>query len=202
MTLIPDFGQVQSDDKIFNFSPFEIRYDEKRQFFTEGTELFNKGGIFYSRRIGAEPINYNEVYNLLGPNEKVIRNPTQAKLYNATKISGRTNRNLGIGVFNAISGNTWAEVEDSITGVQRKVLTQGFTNYNMLVFDQGLKNNSYFDLLNTNYYGPGTGFCANVTGTDFKFANKKYTYALSGNGFVSQNRIRISLLPRVWKNKR
>ncbi|HNX88455.1 MAG TPA: DUF5916 domain-containing protein, partial [Paludibacteraceae bacterium] len=52
MTLIPDFGQVQSDYKIYNFTPFEIQYDEKRQFFTEGTELFSKGGVFYSRRIG------------------------------------------------------------------------------------------------------------------------------------------------------
>lgn len=186
MTLIPDFGQVQSDDRIYNFSPFEIRYDEKRQFFTEGTELFNKGGIFYSRRIGAEPRGYYDVYNSLETNEQVTENPSQTKLYNATKVSGRTNRNLGLGVFNAISGNTWAVVEDTLTGEERRILTQGFTNYNMLVFDQGLKNNSYFDLLNTNYYTPGTGFCANVTGTDFKFANKKYTYAFSGNGFISQ----------------
>ena len=40
MMLIPDFGQVQSDDIILNLSPFEVRYDEKRQFFTEATELF------------------------------------------------------------------------------------------------------------------------------------------------------------------
>jgi hypothetical protein len=186
MTLIPDFGQVPSDDKIYNFSPFEIRYDEKRQFFTEGTELFNKGGIFYSRRIGAEPVDYFMVYDSLGGNEIVKDNPMQTKLLNATKVSGRTNGNLGIGVFNAISGNTWAKVTDTVTGEQRKTLTQGVTNYNMLVFDQGLKNNSWFDLMNTNYYIPGTDYCANVTGTDFKFANKKYTYALNGNGFVSQ----------------
>ncbi|TSA29954.1 MAG: hypothetical protein D4R67_01330 [Bacteroidetes bacterium] len=28
--------------------PFEVRYDEKRQFFTEITELFEKCGIFYT----------------------------------------------------------------------------------------------------------------------------------------------------------
>jgi len=33
MTLIPDFGQVQSDDEIYNLSPFEVYYDEKRPFF-------------------------------------------------------------------------------------------------------------------------------------------------------------------------
>jgi len=32
-TLIPDFGQVQSDDVILNLSPFETYYDEKRSFF-------------------------------------------------------------------------------------------------------------------------------------------------------------------------
>ena len=52
MTLIPDFGQVSSDDMVLNLSPFEIKYDEKRQFFNEGIELFNKGqDMFYSRRL-------------------------------------------------------------------------------------------------------------------------------------------------------
>ncbi|MBL4658338.1 MAG: carbohydrate binding family 9 domain-containing protein, partial [Flavobacteriales bacterium] len=40
MTLIPDFGQVQSDNQVLNLSPFEIKFDERRPFFMEGTELF------------------------------------------------------------------------------------------------------------------------------------------------------------------
>ncbi|MEI6454849.1 MAG: DUF5916 domain-containing protein, partial [bacterium] len=186
MTLIPDFGQVPSDDKIYNFSPFEIRYDEKRQFFTEGTEMFNKGGIFYSRRVGKQPKGYNDVRSDLDSTEEISKNPMQTRLINATKISGRTNKGLGIGFFNAMSANTWATVRDTITGATREILTQGFTNYNMIVFDQNLKNNSYLDFLNTNYYMPTEGYTANVTGTDFKFANKKYTYALIGSGFISQ----------------
>jgi len=186
MTLIPDFGQVPSDDKIYNFSPFEIRYDERRQFFTEGTELFNKGGLFYSRRVGDQPKGYNNVKSQLDSTEKITENPMQTKLINATKISGRTNKGLGIGFFNAMSANTWAEVKDTLTGETRKILTQGFTNYNMIVLDQNLKNNSYFDILNTNYYMPTEGYTANVSGTDFKFANKSYTYALTGSGFISQ----------------
>ena len=50
-TLIPDFGQVKFDDVELNLSPFEQQFDEKRAFFTEGTELFDRGGVFYSRRI-------------------------------------------------------------------------------------------------------------------------------------------------------
>ena len=59
-TLVPDFGQVQSDDQVLNLSPYEVRYNEKRPFFMEGTELFNKGNIFYSRRIGSSPKGYYE----------------------------------------------------------------------------------------------------------------------------------------------
>ncbi len=186
MTLIPDFGQVASDDKVYNFSPFEIRYDEKRQFFTEGTELFNKSGIFYSRRIGGMPRGYGAAGDSLGTDEVVKNNPQQTKLINASKISGRTNKGLGIGIFNAISANTWATVEDTITGKTRRVLTQGFTNYNMIVLDQALKNNSYIDFLNTNYYEPTVGYMANVTGTNFKFFTKKHNYTFSGDAIVSQ----------------
>jgi Domain of unknown function (DUF5916) len=51
-TLIPDFGQVQSDNNVLNLTPFEVKFNENRNFFTEGTELFSKGDLFYSRRIG------------------------------------------------------------------------------------------------------------------------------------------------------
>lgn len=185
MTLIPDFGQVQSDYKVYNFTPFEIQYAEKRQFFTEGTELFNKGGIFYSRRVGDQPDGYAEVEDSLRPGEEIVENPVTTRLINATKISGNTNKGLGIGFFNAMTANTWATVKDSL-GHERRILTQGFTNYNMLVFSQALKNNSYIALLNTNVYTPETGYCADVFGTDFRLANKKYTYGISGNAFTSQ----------------
>jgi hypothetical protein len=41
-TLIPDFSQVGFDDVVLNLGPFEQQFSEQRQFFTEGTELFNK----------------------------------------------------------------------------------------------------------------------------------------------------------------
>lgn len=186
MTLIPDFGQVPSDDKVYNFTPYEIRYVERRQFFTEGTELFNKSGIFYSRRIGSSPKGYYLPYSSLDSNEAVSNNPMQTRMINATKVSGRTAGGLGIGVFNAMTANTWATVSNTETGDSRRILTQGFTNYNMIVFDQNLKNNSFFDVLNTNYFMPTEGYTANVSGVQFKFANNKYTYALTGDGYISQ----------------
>lgn len=185
MTLVPDFGQVQSDNKVLNLSPFEVQYDENRQFFTEGTELFNKGGLFYSRRVGGVPFNYLKPYVELKENEYIKDNPTSTQLINATKISGRTKNNLGIGIFNATSAETYAVLSDS-SGNTRKILTQPLTNYNVLVFDQALKNNSYISLINTNVTRDGNAFDADVTGTVFKFANKKNTYAVFGNGAISQ----------------
>jgi hypothetical protein len=89
-TLIPDFGQVESDNLVLNISPFETKFDEKRPFFTEGTELFNQdpntnsAQLFYSRRIGGMPIYYYDVYDLTRENEIVSKNPSTSNLYNAT----------------------------------------------------------------------------------------------------------------------
>jgi hypothetical protein len=57
--LVPDFGQTKFDNAILNLEPFEQRLDENRPFFTEGTNLFNIGNIFYSK-LGA-PSNYPDV---------------------------------------------------------------------------------------------------------------------------------------------
>jgi len=147
MTLIPDFGQVQSDNQVLNLSPFEVKFNEYRTFFTEGTELFNKGDLFYSRRIGSQPLHYYSVQDSswdnshIHPDEKFLKNPSESKLINATKISGRTSKKLGIGFFNAVTRNMYAEVEN-YNGTKRKILTNPATNYNIIVLDQTLKNNS------------------------------------------------------------
>jgi len=186
MTLVPDFGQVQSDDEIYNLSPFEVYYSEKRPFFMEGTELFDKGDIFYTRRIGTTPSGYDDVEDQLKEHEKISNNPQESQLINATKLSGKTKKKLGIGVFNAITTNTFAQIEDTLSGSTRRVLTEPFTNYNMFVLDQALKNNSYVSFYNTNVYKHDIKYSANVTGTDFKLANKANRYAIFGRGIVSQ----------------
>ncbi len=105
MMLIPDFGQIQSDDQQLNLSPYEFYYSEKRQFFTEGTELFDRAEIFYSRRIGASPKFSYKAYDELAENEIVDYSPSETQLLNATKVSGRTTRGWGLGFLNAMSLN-------------------------------------------------------------------------------------------------
>jgi hypothetical protein len=185
MTLIPDFGQVQSDNQVLNLSPFEVQFNENRQFFTEGSEIFNKGGLFYSRRIGARPSGYWSVYGQAQADEEVVKNPSTARLLNATKLSGRTRKGLGIGVFNAITGSTTATLR-GLGGTEREIETEPLTNFNEFVLDKSLKNNSYLTLINTNVMRSGGMYDANVTGTAFQFNNKKNTYGITGTGALSQ----------------
>lgn len=134
MTLIPDFGQVQSDNQVLNLSPFEVKFNENRTFFIEGTELFSKGNLFYSRRIGGQPLHYWDVQDNLASNEHIVSNPAAPKLINATKISGRTAIGLGIGVLNAVSNAQFATIEDN-TGKIRTEETSPLTNYNINFFN-------------------------------------------------------------------
>jgi hypothetical protein len=185
MTLVPDFGQVQSDNKVLNLTPFEVKYNENRPFFTEGTELFNKGNLFYSRRVGGPPLNGGDVESQLNPGETVIKNPTESKLINATKISGRTKEGLGIGFFNAITKPMYAEVEDQ-NGNKRQIKTGPLTNYNIMVLDQTLKNHSSVSVINTNVARDGSDYDANVTAAMFSLNNKKNTLNWNGKFALSQ----------------
>ena len=180
MTLIPDFGQVVTDNRVLNLSPFEVRFNENRQFFTEGTELFSKGDLFYSRRIGAEPIRYWDAYNNLGPGEQVVKNPAQSKLLNATKISGRTQGGLGIGVLNAVTQQQHAVIEDN-SKQQRLYETDPLTNYNVLVLNQSLKHNSSLSFVNTNVWRSGPDYDANVSALLFDLNDKTNTWNVGGN---------------------
>jgi hypothetical protein len=184
MTLIPDFGQVQSDDRIVNLSPFEVYYQERRPFFTEGTELFDRGDIFYSRRVGGTPDGYRDVRDGYAP-DSIVENPEEIQLLNATKISGRNRKGTAIGVFNAVNANTHARIIDS-TGAEQKILTHPASNYNMLVFDQNLKNNSYISIYNTNFYQGRNRYIANVSGTEFELKTANDTWAVGAQANLSQ----------------
>ena len=102
MTLIPDFGQVVTDNLVLNLSPFEIQFNENRQFFQEGTELFNKNGTFYSRRIGEN-----------------------GRLINASKVSGRLANGLGLGVLQAFATDN---EDSSLTSYTVAVADQNLPN--------------------------------------------------------------------------
>lgn len=187
MTLVPDFGQARFDNQVLNLSPFEVRFQENRQFFTEGTELFSKGDLFYSRRVGGVPYDFRSPFEIAdSTGETVISNPAQERVINATKVSGRNAQNLGIGVFNGVTINTYATLEDSV-GNQRDVLTNPTSNYNMLVLDQLYGDNNYVTLINTNVLRQGKEYHnANVTGLMVRHQTKNSALIIEGDVRSSQ----------------
>ncbi len=160
MMLIPDFGQVTADREELNLGPYETYYNENRDFFKEGMELFNRGNIFHSRRIGGIPAKYFSITP--DSNQIVIDNPNSTQLVNATKITGKTNRGLSLAFLNATTLPTIATFKDTITGQKSTKETQSTTNQNVTVIEQALPHNSYISLINTNLKRID-GYFANTT---------------------------------------
>jgi len=179
--LIPDFGQVAFDEVRLNLGPFEQTFSENRPFFTEGIDLFQKGDIFFSRRIGGNPtgVEPNE-------NEEFTELPSSVQLLNSLKISGRTKNGLGLGVLNSVAARTFGTLQDTLSGTQREVLVEPLTNYNVFVLDQQFNNNSSVSIINTNVLRSGSDFRdANVTGAVFDIADKGNNYRAAGRAIVS-----------------
>jgi hypothetical protein len=180
--LIPDFGQTVLDQKILNLGPFEQQFNENRAFFTEGLDLFSKGGLFYSRRIGGTPIiSKNDLQNALPPDFEVSEYPDKINLLNAMKISGRTKKGLGIGFLNAVTEKASALIRDTISGDTYKGVVEPLANYNILVFDQRFRKNSSVSFINTNVTRNGNFRDANVSALVWDLKNKANKYQLSGN---------------------
>ncbi|WP_317133604.1 DUF5916 domain-containing protein [Flavobacterium sp. GSA192] len=180
--LIPDFGQTKFDNAILNLEPFEQKLDENRPFFTEGTNLFNIGNIFYSRRIGGTPIiSKSTLEESFANNEQITNYPSTVDLINAIKISGRTKKGLGIGFLNAITEKTFATIKNTNDNSSRTEVIEPLTNYNILVLDQRFRQNSSVSFINTNTSRNGNFRDANVSGLVFDLNTKGNTYNLSGD---------------------
>ena len=175
--LVPDFGQTKFDNAILNLEPFEQMFNENRPFFTEATDLFSKGGLFYSRRIGGEPITNPDITI----NEEITDYPSTVDLINAVKVSGRTEKGLGIGFLNAVTEKTYATIQDTITNTSRKEVIEPLVNYNVLVFDQRFNQNSSVSFVNTNTLRNGNFRDANASALLFDLNTKGNTYKLSGD---------------------
>lgn len=180
-TLIPDFSQAGFDNVILNLGPFEQQFSEQRQFFTEGVDLFNKGNLFYSRRVGSAPTGSVT----LAENEELVDYPDKVKTLNAVKVSGRTKNGLGVGFFNAITEKTEARIKNNVTQEIRHEVVEPFSNYNILVLDQQFNKNSSVSLINTNVTRNGHFRDANVTGLLFDITNKANKYNIGGQAKMS-----------------
>ncbi|HEV8264688.1 MAG TPA: DUF5916 domain-containing protein [Gemmatimonadales bacterium] len=102
-TVNPDFGQVEADPAVVNLSAFEVFFDERRPFFTEGSQLLRGNGpsYFYSRRIGAPP---------RGPaSGNFVDYPRNSTILGAAKVTGRLASGMSLGALTAVTGREAAE---------------------------------------------------------------------------------------------
>ena len=114
----PDFGQVEVDPAVVNLTAFETFFEEKRPFFTEGSQVFLRFGrsgasdyttyfypepqLFYSRRIGRAPQGRR-------PASSWTR-PPSTTILGAAKLVGRTKSGWSVGLLEAVTGREYARV--------------------------------------------------------------------------------------------
>jgi len=120
---------------VVNLTAFETFYEEKRPFFTEGSQVFLRFGrsgaseyttyyypepqIFYSRRIGRAPQG--------AATGEFVDAPSATTILGAAKLVGRTRSGWNVGVLEAVTGREYAEVA---TGTSRdRVEVEPLTNY-------------------------------------------------------------------------
>jgi len=108
-TVNPDFGQVEADPAVVNLSAFEVFFDEKRPFFTEGAQLLRGNGpsYFYSRRIGQAPGcpglgDYRDC-------------PQNATILGAAKVTGRLASGVSLGGLAAVTAREYVRTYDTTT---------------------------------------------------------------------------------------
>ena len=138
MTLVgavnPDFGQVEVDPAVVNLTAFETFFEEKRPFFTEGSQVFLRFGrsgaidyttyfypeplLFYSRRIGRAPQGL-----ATGP---FVDAPASTTILGAAKLVGRSH-GWNVGVLDALTGREFARIADGAARSELEV--EPLTNY-------------------------------------------------------------------------
>ncbi len=114
-TVNPDFGQVEADPAVVNLSAFEVFLDERRPFFTEGSQLLRGNGpnYFYSRRIGAPPRG--------DASGDFVGYPPSTTILGAAKVTGRLASGMSVGVLTAVTGRERARTSDTATAVLDRV---------------------------------------------------------------------------------
>jgi len=124
VSINPDFGQVEVDPAIVNLGVYETRFDEKRPFFIEGSEIYNfsvgSGQSFYSRRIGRAP--------QMATPTALASAPSAVRILGAAKVSGKTPDGWSVGLLEAVTGEERARYRTSL-GEDRSMVVEPMTNY-------------------------------------------------------------------------
>ncbi len=92
----PDFSQVEVDRQVINLTRFEFKFPERRQFFLENSDIFDKIGFpdtraFFSRRIGLVDTSSSKSSN---------KSYQKVPIVYGARLSGSINKNWRISALN------------------------------------------------------------------------------------------------------
>jgi hypothetical protein len=185
-TVNPDFGQLDADPAQVNLSAFETVLEERRPFFSEGSQLFNNNGYgpayFYSRRVGGAP--------RLSADADFVESPRASPIWGAAKLTGRLPSGLSLGAVGAFTGDAFADTYDFATRTRYRVKLDSRTGYGVLRAQQELGEGRAMvgATLTTMYRDVGEGLGrtrelareAYSGGADFQLRLRGGEYFLSG----------------------
>ena len=179
-TINPDFSQVEVDDQIVNITKWETRLPEKRQFFTQNSDLFSNFGTresqaFFSRRIGVAKNKDGET--------------VENKILAGVRLSGKINSSTRIGLLNVL---TTEDIENEIPQNNNTLLTfnkKVFSRSNFSFFLLNRENTKKYDFVDdSKRYN-------RVIGAEYNLANNDGSW--SGKAFIHK-----SILPDKSDNKK
>jgi len=141
---LPDFGQVEADQVLFNLTRLELRLPEKRPFFYEGIDLFTTlVPVLYTRRIGLAPPAPS-----LRPGETLVQLPEVSTLYTAAKTVGTLGERLHLGVLTSLTARNDVDVQTA-DGRREPRVALPTSLYNVLRLKLDLPGNSHVGLIAT-----------------------------------------------------
>lgn len=184
MAVNPDFGQVEADPSVINLSAFETFYEEKRPFFVEGKNLFQFDiediedyNLFYSRRIGSAPS-----YQFTPADGYYVDSPELTNILSAVKVSGKTSKNLSVGILQGLTAKESATISDPL-GNKTHQPVEPLTNYTVTRIQKN--------------YNDGNTIIGGILTTTNRFINSDQLEFLNDGAYTGG----IDLL-RQWNDKK
>ena len=213
-TVNPDFGQVESDDLVIDFSATEVFFSDKRPFFTENQSIFQLSipimyNIFYTRRIGGPSDDGGQASNIDAA-VKIIGSAGYLDYgFFAAQEADDAGRSFYAGRL-MFPAENWS-LGTMITYVERPFLDRtalvNVVDYDVMWGDsvrlEGKVLSSHIDSPMED--GPGYGFYSNLAYNptehwDFSTTLTRYddTFNINDMGYMGRNNLEEFFLSGTW----
>ncbi len=211
VTVNPDFGQIEADPAQVNLGTSETFFPERRPFFLEGANIFNRTigrsrwgmsdeSLFYSRRIGRTPQGNvdplkDEVEPFEGeanPYQRQVSVPDLTTIQVAEKLSGKTQSAWTIGLLHAATAEETAQI---VTGEGKDIemVVEPSTQYGLVRLQKDFQDGlSALGVIATGVFRSGAADAIDLPtnavtgGLDFRHRFWDGNYQISGYVLGSQ----------------